>query len=158
AGIFGAAAAALRGEIAGLAAANSLGKSTPPDRVRQLPGQAERASRFGRAMSELATPPRGMIAAMTPDTTICRCEGVRLAEIDAAIATGAYSLAELKAITRCGMGPCGGRVCEDTAAALIAARTGVAIETIGQGTARPPLRPVPLAPLSGSFDYAALPM
>jgi len=65
---------------------------------------------------------------------------------------------DLKSATRCGMGPCGGRSCEDAAALLIAARTGRTREAIGQATGRPPLRPVTLQALAGAFDVDALPM
>jgi len=68
------------------------------------------------------------------------------------------TLNDLKSATRCGMGPCGGRSCEDAAALLIAARTGRSREAIGQATGRPPLRPVTLHALAGAFDFDALPM
>jgi hypothetical protein len=49
-------------------------------------------------------------------------------------------------------------MCEYAAAGLIGARTGRTPEQIGQSTARPPLRPVALQALAGSFDYDSLPM
>jgi bacterioferritin-associated ferredoxin len=158
AGVHGAAAAALGGEITGQAVTASLGKAPPAgSRPSGLAQGARRAARFGRAMTALAMPPEGLLAAITAETLVCRCEGVTRAEIDGAIGAGAHTLTELKAMTRCGMGPCGGRVCEDSAAALIAQRTGKPLEAIGQGTARPPLRPVPLALIAGEFDYQDLP-
>ena len=75
-----------------------------------------------------------------------------------AAAKAAVSLADLKATTRCGMGPCGGRVCGEAAAMLIGAATGLSRETIGQPSARPPLRPVPLAAIAGAFAYDDLPI
>ena len=78
--------------------------------------------------------------------------------LDSAIDDGCATLNELKAATRCGMGPCGGRLCEDTAARLIALRTGRTRIDVGQATGRPPLRPVDLDALAGEFDYDALPM
>jgi hypothetical protein len=52
------------------------------------------------------------------------------------------------------MGACQGRICGDTAAALIAARTGDRVK-VGQYTARLPLRPIPVAPIVADFDYEA---
>ncbi len=157
AGILGAAAAGIRGRLAGLAAARAAGRAVAapaPILVRQ----AARAARFGAAMTRLANPPDALLAAITPETIVCRCEGVRRIDLEAAMAGGAVTLSGLKSVTCCGIGPCGGRICEDGVAALIAAATGRSREEIGQGTARPPLRPVPLAAVSGAFDYAALPM
>jgi len=67
-------------------------------------------------------------------------------------------LSEVKSATRCGMGPCGGRLCEDAAARLIALRTGTTRAAVGMATGRPPLRPVALDHLAGEFDYDALPI
>ena len=41
---------------------------------------------------------------------------------------------------------------------LICAATGLSRETIGQPSARPPLRPVPLAAITGAFNYDDLPI
>jgi hypothetical protein len=73
-----------------------------------------------------------------------------------AIAAGVQEINALKAATRCGMGPCGGRVCGEAAGALLEC-AGFGRERIGQLTARAPLRPVPLSVLTGSFDYSDIP-
>ena len=63
---------------------------------------------------------------------------------------------------RCASRPIAGEasygLCEDTAARLIALRTGRTRTDVGQATGRPPLRPVDLDALAGEFDYDALPM
>ncbi len=46
------------------------------------------------------------------DVIICRCEGVRLSEIEQAIREGASAVPGVKKRTRAGMGPCQGRVCQ----------------------------------------------
>ncbi len=161
AGILGAAAAPLRGRIAALAAARDLSRLTQADfaeRVRPLRRDLARTARFGLAMAGLTMPRSGLLQAITSETVVCRCEAVTRAALDRAIADGAVTINDLKAATRCGMGPCGGRSCEDAAAALIAARTGHSRERIGTGTARPPLRPLPLDSLLGDFDYEQLPI
>ena len=56
------------------------------------------------------------------------------------------------------MGPCGGRRCGEAAAMLVAERTGLPRAAIPPATARPPLRPVPIAALAGDFTYEELPI
>ena len=71
---------------------------------------------------------------------------------------GCVTINEVKGATRCGMGPCGGRMCEDAVARLIALKTSRTRAQIGMATGRPPLRPVALDAIAGDFDYDALPM
>jgi thioredoxin reductase/bacterioferritin-associated ferredoxin len=161
AGVLGVAAAPLRGRIAAVAAARALGHIAPARAatlLAPLHRALRRASRFGIAITALAAPRAGAGAAITAETTVCRCERLSRRELDLAIAQGAVTLNDLKSATRCGMGPCGGCICEDAAALLIAARTGHTREAIGQATARPPLHPIPLQALAGNFDYESLPM
>jgi bacterioferritin-associated ferredoxin len=159
AGVLGAAAAPVTGRIAALSAARDLDRLDEASYRRQL-GIAQRAlagaARFGSAMARLAEP-RCAAAAWVPDSTIvCRCEDVRAGELRVAIAAGVQEINALKAATRCGMGPCGGRVCGEAAGALLEC-AGFGRERIGQLTARAPLRPVPLSVLTGSFDYSDIP-
>lgn len=158
-GVRGADAAPLSGELAAIGVARRLGRGG--DLAQQAAAVAarwHRSARFGAAMSALAMPRPGGGAMIGTETTVCRCEGLTRATLDDAITTGAKTLADLKATTRCGMGPCGGRVCGEAAAMLIEAATGRSREAIGQPSARPPLRPVPLAAITGEFDYDDLPI
>jgi thioredoxin reductase/bacterioferritin-associated ferredoxin len=161
AGVQGVAAAPLRGRIAATEAARDMGYlevAEAEKRLVVLQTRLGRAARFGHVMAALATPPVNLVAAIPANTVVCRCERLSRADLDTAIAQGAVTVNDLKSATRCGMGPCGGRLCEYAAARLIAARTGRTPEAIGQSTARPPLRPVALQALAGSFDYDSLPM
>ena len=161
AGIAGAAAAPLSGRLAAIGAARHagrLGEAEASRRAAALGAGLAKARRFGRAMTALSTPQAGLLAAMTDATPLCRCEGVTRATAAAAIDAGATTLVELKAATRCGMGPCGGRMCGEAAAMLVAERTGLPRAAIPPATARPPLRPVPIAALAGDFTYEELPI
>lgn len=159
AGVRGADAAPFSGELAALGVARRLGRGGDvAQQTAAIESDWRRSGRFGAAMSALAMPPPGAAAMIAAEATVCRCEGVTRATLDAAITIGARTLADLKATTRCGMGPCGGRVCGEAAAMLIAAATGWDRATIGQPSARPPLRPVPLAAITGAFDYDDLPI
>ncbi len=158
-GVRGADAAPLSGELAAIGVARRLGRGRDLERqAAATTTRWRRSARFGAAMSALAMPPPGAAALIDAKTTVCRCEGLTRATLDTAITAGARTLADLKAMTRCGMGPCGGRVCGEAAAMLICAATGLSRETIGQPSARPPLRPVPLAAITGAFNYDDLPI
>jgi bacterioferritin-associated ferredoxin len=155
-GIAGAAAAHERGRRAGLAAAFDLGRIDEPTlRVEAQAGQPalHRAERFGSAAAELMRVRAGLRATITGETIVCRCEDVTRQEIEAAIADGGSTLNAIKATTRCGMGPCQGRMCGEAAALLLADKIGGRIAA-GAWTVRPPLRPVPIDALTGQFDYA----
>ena len=160
AGVFGAAAAPLAGRIAALAAARDLGRidaSTFARRAVPLQAAFDKAAWFGGAMATLARPGPGTIGLTTPETILCRCEGLARSTIDHAVAAGSKSLVDLKAATRCGMGPCGGRVCGEAAAMAIAAGTGQPRSQIAPATARPPLRPRPLGLLACQLSYTPPP-
>jgi len=158
-GIGGAAVAELEGRMAGLAAAQALGAASTPAAaaLASVVVALARARRAGAAMAAMMRPREGMVDDIAPGTIICRCEDVTRAELDAAIAAGARTLDQLKQWTRCGMGPCQGRMCGEAAGALLAAAVG-GRERAGQWTGRPPLRPVAADALVGDFDYADIPI
>ena len=161
AGIAGAAAAPWSGRMAAVAAARYLDRIAAADATAltiPMRREFERAARFGVAMTQLADASGSLVGAIAPEIPVCLCEHVTRATLDAAIDAGARTLSEVKSATRCGMGPCGGRLCEDAAARLIALRTGATRAAIGMATGRPPLRPVALDSLAGDFDYDALPI
>lgn len=82
------------------------------------------------------------------DTIVCRCEEVTAGDVRAASAMGKPGPNQLKAATRCGMGPCQGRQCGYTITRLLAAEQGRAPEDVGYFHVRPPLKPVTLAELA----------
>lgn len=158
AGIAGAAAAEERGRIAALSAAREAGRLDDASfaaRIAAPRAALARASRFGAAITELMRPRAGAVAAIPPDTVVCRCEDITRAAIEQALDAGARDVNQAKSWTRCGMGPCQGRMCGETLAELVALRRG-GREAAGQLTGRPPLRPVPYDSLIGEFDYDAL--
>ena len=80
---------------------------------------------------------------------ICRCEAVSRAAVEAAIASGAMTVNDVKRRTRCGMGLCQGVYCMSQIAALLAERLGDPLVEIAPMTARAPVRPLPLEELAG---------
>ena len=155
-GIAGAAAAALDGRLAGLAAARDLGALSPEAHeaaAAPLRQQSARAHRFGEAMGGLMALRPGQVDAIPQEAIVCRCEDVTRAEIETAMAQGATTANQLKAWTRCGMGPCQGRICGDIAGALLALATG-RHDDVGMFTGRTPFRPLSLDALAGDCAYA----
>jgi NADPH-dependent 2,4-dienoyl-CoA reductase/sulfur reductase-like enzyme len=130
-GIGGLAAARIAGAIAGHMAA---GAQAAADAL--LPARAK-ARRFAELLStHFALDPR-LYALATPQTTVCRCEDVSLAELD-----GYADARDARLATRCGMGACQGRIC------------GSALAELGRfprGGFRPPLFPARLATLAEAF-------
>ncbi len=160
-GISGAAAAWHQGRVAGLAAARAAGIGDAQilsDRITLERRALRAAEGFGRAMSAIMAPRAPLYAAIPADTPVCRCEDVTRAEIEAAVAAGATEVNQVKHWTRCGMGPCQGRMCGEAAAEIVAAKQGASRVQAGLWTGRAPLRPVPLADLAGDFDYADIPI
>lgn len=147
AGIGGAALSRLEGRLAGLTAAQDAGKGNPATLAalrRDLQPQLARQRRFGRFLNRYFTPPPGLRAVLDEDTLLCRCEEVTFGQVRAAVADGAQTIGEVKAITRCGMGNCQGRMCENGIADAIRAALGPDADPAGVGrySVRPPLVPL----------------
>jgi bacterioferritin-associated ferredoxin len=144
--------------MAGLAAAaHALGTTADAAEMTTLRRSWQRASRFSSGFAPMVAPRDAAAAHIADDTIVCRCESLRRGEIDAAVSAGAQDLNQLKQWTRCGMGPCQGRFCGETAAGLLGAH-GIGREQAGQWSGRAPLRPVDLTALCGQFDYADIPI
>jgi len=159
-GVRGAAAAPASGRLAALAAMHDLGMIDmgAHQAARAAPAaEFARASRAGAAMARMMALRPALVTSIPAETIICRCEGVTRAEIEAAVDDGAAEMNQVKQFTRCGMGPCQGRMCGETAAELVAAKVG-GRERAGFATGRVPLRPVAMDALLGDFDYADIPV
>lgn len=154
-GLRGAAAAPASGRLAARAALRDM-QMAP---VGRDPAAAfARAARAGSAMAGMMALRPDLVARIPMDTEVCRCEGVTRATIEAAADAGAGTMNQLKHFTRCGMGPCQGRMCGEAASALLAARRDVPIAAVGFATGRTPLRPVPMDAILGDFTYGDIPV
>jgi NADPH-dependent 2,4-dienoyl-CoA reductase/sulfur reductase-like enzyme len=117
-GVAGADAAVATGTLAGLAAAHRLGKLDGRAYVRasrRWLKRAAAAARFATALHAV----HSLETEFADDTVLCRCEGVTFGTARAAAALGADDPRALKLLTRVGMGPCQGRMCGASAAALL---------------------------------------
>jgi len=85
---------------------------------------------------------------LSDDTIVCRCERVTAGEIRELIRAGCRDVNEIKAVTRAGMGACGGKTC----AALIARlfrEEGIPVDEVTENVKRPLFIEVPLGIFAG---------
>jgi len=129
-GVAGLEVALLEGEIAGCAASGRI------DCLPRLQSKQKKARKFAEMLENTFALDERLKKLPRPDTLVCRCEDVtweRLKDLQ--------SGRDAKLQTRCGMGPCQGRVC------------GSALEALKGWTVqspRPPLFPVRLDSLVNS--------
>jgi len=122
----------VQGEIAGYAAAGAENK------VQRLLKARDRHERFSHALAECFALRDELRRLATPETIVCRCEDVTLGRIRE---ESNWTAAKLQ--TRCGMGPCQGRIC------------GAALEFLEgypRSSVRPPAFPVSMGVLAGKRD------
>jgi NADPH-dependent 2,4-dienoyl-CoA reductase/sulfur reductase-like enzyme len=158
AGIAGATAAGLRGEVAALRVAQKLGRLSPSVADRSAHPLRRRLGRelAVRPFLDALFKPRAQVFAPTDDTTVCRCEEVTAGEIRSLAHIGRAGPNQIKAATRAGMGPCQGRQCGYTVTRIIAAAQNRSPSEVGYFNIRPPLKPVTLGELA-SIEHAATP-
>ncbi|HEY8315086.1 MAG TPA: FAD-dependent oxidoreductase [Candidatus Baltobacteraceae bacterium] len=157
-GIRGAEAALAQGEIAGIGAAAYCGKLT---RAQAAFAAREPARRFAKhaafagALARSYSVRRGWTAWLRDDTLVCRCEEVPAGAIRDAVTSGARDLRAVKALTRCGMGLCQGRMCAYAAAQITAELTGSTPAAVGTFTRTGLAIPVPLNHLAHASTGSA---
>lgn len=124
-GVGGVDAALVEGQVAGLAAAGE-------DRLAAaLAWRRRRHDRFAAALAKAFALRGELREALHDDTVVCRCEGATWGDVRLAT-----SFREAKLRSRCGMGPCQGRVCAPALRFL---------RGFGSEGVRPPLFPVPMS-------------
>lgn len=142
-GIRGADAAEAGGELAALAVLEDLRYPIADARRQHLLARMRRSEVFRSGLEAAFAYPIQAIAGLPDETVLCRCENVTIGEVRAAIPFwNITEMNRLKAITRCGMGRCQGRVCGSAAMELLAGETNTEIETVGRMRGQIPLKPV----------------
>jgi NADPH-dependent 2,4-dienoyl-CoA reductase/sulfur reductase-like enzyme len=99
-GIGGLELSLVEGEIAGYAAGGNT------DRAKSLFGARTKHRGFAAALDQAFTLREELRDLPRPDTLVCRCEDVTMERLRAC-----SNWREAKLHTRCGMGPCQGRIC-----------------------------------------------
>jgi NADPH-dependent 2,4-dienoyl-CoA reductase/sulfur reductase-like enzyme len=150
AGIGGARVAEASGRIAALDAAFALGRLDEDERDRRAaaPHAEVRKHLRIRPMLDAMYRPPAWITCPPDETIVCRCEEVTAGEVRRMTKLGCLGPNQTKAFSRCGMGPCQGRMCGPTVAAILAAENGLDPEEVGQYRIRPPLKPVPIGAIA----------
>src|SRR5205085_5077635 len=126
-GIGGLELSLVEGEIAGLAAAGKR------EEARKLFKLRDQQRRFARLLNETFALRDELKQLVQPETIVCRCEDVTFERLHV---HDSWRAAKLQ--TRCGMGPCQGRVCGSAVEFLF----GWHAESV-----RPPVLPVRLESL-----------
>lgn len=156
AAVRGGEAASLAGERAALAVLEDLGRPVETARVQRIQRALERHARFASALARAFPFPSALEESIADDTVLCRCEAVTAGELRAAVrGLDADEVNRAKALTRCGMGRCQGRLCGPTAARVLARERGVELAAAGRLRAQAPVEPLPArARLATSEDEA----
>jgi glycine/D-amino acid oxidase-like deaminating enzyme len=129
------------GSIAASAVAGDLGLAAPlAQRARR---RLARADRFQQALWRLFEGAPLQAGALDANAVVCRCEELMVNELRAYVRAGHNSLAELKRMTRAGMGRCQGRYCAPVLARMCSGEPG----EFDFFAPRPPAKPVPIRAL-----------
>ncbi|MFK3795920.1 MULTISPECIES: NAD(P)/FAD-dependent oxidoreductase [unclassified Pseudomonas] len=143
AGIMGADAAEMAGELAALTLLADTGHQTDKARSEELQRKLDRIQRFRHGL-ETAFPFPEHWAANAPDEmTVCRCEEVSAGDIRRTVAEGHWEVNRVKAMCRVGMGRCQGRMCGMAATELVAQASGREISSVGRLRGQAPIKPLP---------------
>lgn len=155
AGIAGAKAARLRGELAALRIAAKLGHTNDVSAAAAaIPIRRKLNHELAlRPFLDALFRPRPQVFAPADQTIVCRCEEVIAAQIRAAAIVGRPGPNQIKAATRAGMGPCQGRQCGYTVTRILSAIQSRPPREIGFFHIRPPSKPVTLGELA-SLDQS----
>jgi NADPH-dependent 2,4-dienoyl-CoA reductase/sulfur reductase-like enzyme len=129
-GIGGLELSLIEGEIAGLSCANQ------PQKARALFSKRSRLSRFAARLAKAFALRHELKSLAQQETLVCRCEDVAFGEV---CKHSSWRTAKLQ--TRCGMGPCQGRICGSAINFLL----GWNVDSI-----RPPVLPALISSLASS--------
>lgn len=150
AGIAGALAAEHAGAIAAIGAAHAIGRLDASARDREaapLRRALARELRIRPFLDALYRPP-AWVGAPADEVVVCRCEEVSAGRIREMARLGCLGPNQTKFFSRCGMGPCQGRLCGNVVTQILAAETGRTPAEVGAYRIRPPLKPVPISAIA----------
>jgi len=151
-GIHGAIAAQTAGALTALTVLHRLGMLSRELRDTQAAPLRMQLDRHRAVRPFLDTLYRPSDAFRRPadETIVCRCEEVSAGEIRAMARLGCTGPNQSKSFSRCGMGPCQGRLCGLTVAELLAEAHVKPLAEVGYYRIRPPIKPVSLGDLAES--------
>ncbi len=145
AGIGGAGLAIIEGKIAASHIAFQSGHANNSDFesiLKQMKKRLKHEQKFAHMLENVFALPEGLFSLAKPDTIICRCEQISLAEVKEAASFGAQSITDIKNITRSGMGNCQGRTCGSLLTQILARETHCSPSNGHYLQVRPPIHPI----------------
>jgi len=161
AAIDGARAAEASGTIAALGIAHVLGRINEADRnARAKVWERMRArERAVRPFLDALYRPPAWVGSPSDETLVCRCEEVTAGRIRKMAQMGCAGPNQTKFFSRCGMGPCQGRLCGITVTQILADVRDETPQSIGAYRVRAPIKPIPLHSLAAmNVDEQELPI
>jgi thioredoxin reductase len=150
-GIFGAKAAIASGHIVALEAAfilNFISRDERDSKSVFYKKQLARERLIRPFLDHLFRPDPNLLVPADDQTIVCRCEEVTVQQIREELSLGRLTPNQLKSQTRCGMGPCQGRMCGLTVSEIIADYEKVPITEVGYFRIRPPIKSITIEQLS----------
>ncbi|MBE0461545.1 MAG: FAD-dependent oxidoreductase [Candidatus Aminicenantes bacterium] len=114
---------------------------SPKEYARRIAGIRIQPPVITKAMDE-------KILRIEDDIIICRCERVTAGQIRDLIKKGCHDMNEIKAVTRAGMGACGGKTCSPIILRIFA-EEGISLEKVVENVKRPLIMEVPLGVFAG---------
>jgi NADPH-dependent 2,4-dienoyl-CoA reductase/sulfur reductase-like enzyme len=154
--IAGALAAQAGGTLAALGAAHALGRLDAHALTREAAPFArtlEREQRI-RPFLDALYQPAAEVLMPADDTIVCRCEEVTAGRVREMARLGCQGPNQTKFFSRCGMGPCQGRLCGIPVTQLLADELGRSPAEVGAYRIRAPLKPVPLSAIASMHAHA----
>lgn len=150
AAIGGADAAEASGALAAHAVLTDLGHAADASAAASLRRRIGRFRAFQKGLACAFAWPADQIRSLPDAVTLCRCENVSIGEVRAAMAQvlGPVEVNRVKAMTRCGMGRCQGRVCGPALQEIVAGARAVSGAAAGRLRAQAPVKPIALSAAS----------
>ncbi len=148
AGIVGADASEIAGELAALALISDSHPYLLDQAARQhilsLQSRMLVLNKFRAGLDRAFSFPKKWASQVADEVIICRCEEITAGEIRMAVnELGAVELNRVKALTRVGMGRCQSRMCGVAAAEIVSACAGIDIRKVGRLRGQAPIKPIP---------------
>lgn len=154
-GIVGAESAAAMGRVCALGQLVNIGLMSEPQAVTEAANDQKfmaRQQHFRRFIDCLYQPIDQHRKPVDDNTIVCRCEERTVKDLKQGFAQGGREPNQLKSQTRCGMGPCQGRMCGHTVSELLADWRNEPVDDVGYYRLRTPMRLVTLQELSRFTD------
>ncbi|PVZ72416.1 NAD(P)/FAD-dependent oxidoreductase [Pelagibaculum spongiae] len=150
-GIVGADGSEMMGYLVGLNLLHQLkyiSKEERDQKAKPFRQEFNRQSAFRPFAEKLYRPIDSHRLPSDDSVVVCRCEEVLLGELKEGFRQGATDPNQLKNLTRCGMGPCQGRMCGHTVSELVAQWNQQTVAEAGYYRLRSPMQLLTLQELS----------